>query len=113
MKKSALYIALIIAAMPVFAQTEITKANDCYNKEDYQCAVDNYLMALDKKSYKEGDLYLVEYRIGDSYSALKQFDKSNEYLLKAISSRPDYFWGYLSLADNYYDTKKYQEALKN
>ncbi|MGF2413771.1 MAG: tetratricopeptide repeat protein, partial [Ferruginibacter sp.] len=111
MKKSALYIALIIAAMPVFAQTEITKANDCYNKEDYQCAVDNYLMALDKKSYKEGDLYLVEYRIGDSYSALKQFDKSNEYLLKAISSRPDYFWGYLTLADNYYDTKKYQEAL--
>lgn len=111
MKKISLYVVLIIVVLPVFAQTEITKANECYNKEDYQCAADNYLMALDKKTYKEGDRYLVEYRIGDSYSALLQFDKSNEYLLKSIASKPDYYFSYLTLGDNYYDTKKYQEAL--
>jgi tetratricopeptide (TPR) repeat protein len=111
MKRILLIASLAFSLQAGFAQNEISKANDCYTKLDYQCAVDNYLLSISNKTYKEGDLYLIQYRIGDGYSVLGQFDKSNEYLLKAIASNADYFYSYWALADNYYDQKKYQEAI--
>jgi|GEM_PF-2915404 len=111
MRKLLCCIILKIAVSSTFAQNEVNNGNDCYNKYDYQCAIDNYLIALDKKSYKEGDRYLLEYRIGDGYSSLKQFDKAKEYLLRAIATKPEYVYSHWALADNYYDAKNYQDAI--
>ncbi len=104
-------IVMSLFVLPVLSQTELTKANDCYSKNDYQCAVDNYLVALEKKSYKESDKYVVEYRIALGYSELAQPDKAIDYFKKAIISKPDYMIAYWELANEYYDAGKHADAV--
>ena len=94
-----------------FGQSYTDKANTCYNNKDYQCAVDNYLIALDKKLYKENERYLVEYYIGTSYHALKQYTNAEQYFQKALVSKPTDALSNWGLGDTYYNQKKYTEAI--
>ncbi|MGC4104333.1 tetratricopeptide repeat protein [Ferruginibacter sp.] len=113
MKKLLLYTLLLTLALPVLAQDEISQGNDCYSKRQYQCAIDKYMASLDKRSYKDGERHLLEYRIGSSYAALKQPDKAKEYYQKAIYSKPEYMFSYWDLADIQYDEKNYTDAINN
>ncbi len=111
MKKQLLIIVLMVWAVQAFAQTEITQANGCYEKKDYQCAIDNYRIAIDKKTYKEGQLYLIEYRIGVGYSSLTQYGLATEYLNKSLVSKPGNYSAFWELGNVYYNTDKFQDAV--
>ncbi len=113
MKKQLLIMVLMAWALQAFTQTEITQANTCYDKKDYQCAIDNYRIAIDKKSYKEGQLYLLEYRIGVGYSSLTQYGLATEYFNKSLVSKPGYYSAFWELGNLYYNTDKFQDAVTN
>jgi len=101
MKQSVCNLLLLLITLPAMAQTEITNGNDCYAKKNYQCAIDNYTAALDKKSYQADQKYLLEFRIGDSYYILKQYDKSKTFLQQSIASNGSFMNSYWALADTY------------
>ncbi len=111
MKKLLLLIMLIAGALRVLSQTELTKANECFDKKDYQCAADNYKIALDKKGYKEDQRYLVEYRIGYCYSSQEQYGMALEYLNKSLVSKPGYYSSYWEMGNVYYNTGKFLDAV--
>ena len=113
MKLLSILILCMLISIVAFSQTNIETANSCYSKRDYQCAIDNYLIALNKRTYKEGQQYLLEYRIGNGYSYLKQYDKAIEYLQKSIANKSDDLYSYWALADTYYNMYKYEEAAIN
>ncbi len=93
------------------AQTVIETANTCYSKQDYQCALNNYLSALNNNGYNASDKYIVEYRIGQCYYNLVQDEKALEYYKKCLISYPDYFYALWAAADCYSNMKKNTEAL--
>jgi len=101
MKKATAIILLFCIALPGMAQNEITNGNDCYAKKNYQCAIDNYTAALDKRSYQADQKYILEFRIGDSYYILKQYDKSKTFLQQSIASNGSFMNSYWALADTY------------
>ncbi len=111
MKKLLLIIILMAGVFQVFSQTELTKANECYDKKDYQCAADNYKIALDKKAYKDEQRHLVEYRIGLCYSNLEQYGIAMEYLNKSLVTKPGYYSSYWEMGNVYYNTDKFSDAV--
>jgi len=111
MKAYFLGLALLLHAAILNGQSNIEKGNTCYNNNDYQCALDNFLIVLDKQSYKEGERYLVEFYIGNCYNLLKQYNQAETYLKKSLASRPDYRLSTWSMADVYFNLKKYNDAV--
>lgn len=109
------FIFLLFACIIVctaFAQTELTKANNCYTNKEYQCALDNYLITLNNKGYKEEDKALVEYRIGYCYSKLINHNKALEYYHKSAVTKPDYVYAYWGIADAYFNLGKDKDAVE-
>ena len=104
-------IAILFVMHSGFGQSVIEKAYACHDNLDYQCALDNYLIALDKKLYKEGERYLFEYHVGSCYYALKQYVKAEEYFKKALASKPNDYLSFWKLADVYFSLKKYSDAV--
>ena len=111
MKKMLVIIMLMSGVLQAFSQTDLSKANDCYDKKDYQCAADNYKIALDKKGYKEEQRYLVEYRIGVCYSNLDQYNMALDFLNKSLVSKPGFFSSYWEMGNVYYNSDKFQDAV--
>ena len=113
MKPLYIITALLFYSIALTAQTNLEKANTCYDAKDYQCAIDNYLVSLANKSFKEGQQYILEYRIGNGYSQLVKDDKALEYFQKSVASNPNYLYSLWGVADSYYNLKKYTEAVDN
>lgn len=102
----------LFATFAVVAQSDITKANTCFTNKEYQCALDNYLLALTNKGYAEADKALVEYRIGYCYLQLVNDNKALEYFHKSAVSKPDYMYAYWGLGDTYFNLKKDKDAVE-
>jgi len=113
MKRSALLFFSLLVVSFSFSQSNIEKANTCFDKKDYPCAIDNYLIALEQKSYKEGQQYLVEYRIAKSYFEIDQREKAIGFYKKAVLSKPDLLSAYWGLGDSYYELDQFNSALEN
>ncbi len=113
MKYYLVAAALFLCCSNGYAQTVLEKANTCYNDKNYQCALDNYLISLNDKTYKESDKYLVEYRIGTCYSNLAQDSKALDYFQRSSISNPNYMYGFWGIADSYFNMGKKTEALDN
>ena len=52
------------------------------------------------------------YRVGYSYSGLKNYEESNKFLRRAIEINPEYPWPYFELGWNLKKLGKNEEALK-
>ncbi|MGB5007006.1 MAG: tetratricopeptide repeat protein [Ferruginibacter sp.] len=104
-------IAILFVMHSGFGQSVIEKAYACHDNLDYQCALDNYLIALDKKLYKEGERYLFEYHVGSCYYALKQYTHAEDYFKRSLASKPNDYLSFWKLADVYYSLKKYTDAV--
>ncbi len=104
-------IAILFILCTGFSQSVAEKAYACHDNLDYQCALDNYLIALDKKLYKEGERYLFEYHVGCCYYALKQYAKAEEYFKKTLVLKPNDYLSFWKLADVFFSLKKYTDAV--
>lgn len=111
MKAFFIGIVGLLSSYILIAQSNIEKGNTCYDNKDYQCALDNFLIVLDKQLYKEGDRYLVEYYIGSCYNALKQYARAETYFLKAVASKPNDRLNSWGLADVNFNLKKFTDAV--
>lgn len=112
MKSVISFFFILTSIFAVKAQSAIETANTCYSKQDYQCALTNYLTALNNNGYKTSDKYLVEYRIGQCYYYQVQDEKALEYYKKCLVSYPDYFYALWGVADCYANLKKNSDALE-
>ncbi len=104
---------LFFTAITTAAQTNIEKANTCYEAKDYRCAIDQYLVALANKSFVEGEQYILEYRIANAYSQLAADEKALEYFQRSLASKPNYFYSAWGIADSYYNIGKYNDAVEH
>ncbi len=111
--KILITILIVLFYNSGFCQSVVEKGNTCYDNKDYQCALDNYLIALDKKLYVEGERYLFEYHIANCYNILKQYANAEIYFQKALISKPNDYLSFWRLADVYYNQKKYTDAVIN
>ncbi|MEO7312464.1 MAG: tetratricopeptide repeat protein [Chitinophagaceae bacterium] len=112
MKTFLLPLLLLAGTLQGFSQaSELTLANDCFDKKNYQCAIDHYLLALDKKTFKEGQQYLLEYRIASGYYVLDLYPQAIDYYKKTLLSKPDLIAAYSGLGNTYYALKQFSTAV--
>lgn len=112
MKQILILIAVIFLYCSAAAQTSLEKGNTCYNNKDYQCALDNYLIVLDNKSYKSEEQYLLLYYIGNSYFKLKQYTRALEYFNQSVNLNSGYIYNFYGLGDAYYNMANYNQAVE-
>ncbi|MBS1756558.1 MAG: tetratricopeptide repeat protein [Bacteroidetes bacterium] len=113
MKSLLFSILLFLGFGQAQAQNYIKTANDCFDNKQYQCAIDNYILALNQNSYKENDKYLIEYRIAGGYYKLNVRDKALEYYKKTTTTNPLQCTGFWDMADIYFTKADYSNALPN
>ncbi|MEO7045678.1 MAG: tetratricopeptide repeat protein [Ferruginibacter sp.] len=106
-------LAFFFSFSNIYSQGNIDKGNECFEKKNYQCVIDNYIIALDQKTYKESSRYVVEYRIGNCYRNLKQFDKAIDFYKKSIATNSSQVSSFWDMADIYYDNGDFKNALTN
>ncbi len=111
MKKFFTSLAMLLCCNLLIAQPEIEKGNDCFKNKDYQCAVENFQMVMDKQLYKKEERYLVEYHIAVSYNSLRQYAQAETWYKKAMASKADDRLSNKGLGDVLYNQKKYKEAV--
>lgn len=110
MKKFIIIIIFTFLSNYTFSQNEITKANDCYSKKDYECAINNYKISLRKNTYTANQKHIVEYRIGNCLLELEQKNEGFHYLKQCEISKYNYGYGYWKIAGYYYKNKNYDSA---
>lgn len=111
--KSLNLLAVLLVSLHAYTQDPITAANNCFDKADYPCAIDNYLSALNAGAFKEGDRHLLEYRVGYSYFKMKQYPQAFDYLRRTTISKPGYMLAWWRIGDCFYNTGRFDSAAAN
>ncbi len=110
--KFLLTIFSFLAYVNTFAQEYIKIANDCYDKKDYPCAIENYKQAISLKKYQEKDWAEINYRIGVSTSNEKKYGESITYYKEALKSKPEWEYINYSIGWNYQQLKDHPLAIE-
>lgn len=76
---------------PETSNSNLAKANDCLQNNDYNCAIDNYEKAAaeEKDANRKGKILLTISRI--YYSHLKNYSRARQYAQRAADANPN--WG--------------------
>lgn len=104
-------LAIVFAAF-THGQDYIRNGNNCYDNHDWLCASENYKSALKGNSYKQQDYGVLLHRIGYAQLKLKNFNESEEFLLKSIVADAGYKYPYWDLGAVYYNLSKYDKAVE-
>lgn len=112
MQKIVIAILWSLSAGFLFAQqTDITKANECFEKKDWGCAQDYYARALANKTFKEGEQHILEFRIGYAQQQLKQHDLAMARYRASIQLKNTYLYPWWYGGNILFDTGQYDSAV--
>ncbi|HKP31722.1 MAG TPA: tetratricopeptide repeat protein, partial [Chitinophagaceae bacterium] len=112
MKLALSALLAICLAADIHGQDYIKNGNACYDNNDWLCASENYKSALKGNSYKQQDYGVLLHRIGYAQLKLKNFNESEEFLLKSIAADAGYKYPYWDLGAVYYNLSKYDKAVE-
>ncbi len=106
MKQYLLAIAIMLA-LGAKAQGFLKKGDDCFNKKDYVCAYDNYMLGYEAKEVSVK--YALYMRIGFCLNDFKKYNEAKKWLWLSSYEKPnvDAYW---ELASSHYNVGAYDSA---
>ncbi len=111
MKPRLLLLCLVLCFTAAQAADPIIEANKCWDEKKYQCALDNYKLALSTRQYQQKDYSLIQYRVGYSCAKLEKYPDAVVSLREAFRANPEMRSAYWELAWTFYSWGKYDSAV--